>query len=158
MLLFLGGIDLPGLLVVIVVLALVGTGIFYLIRPLIGRLLKNQSRGVINAVVRLVTFILTPALFVLVIYFVALYYSDSEPYTLNDAEVAQHYKMMEEDLNENLKVGMNKSAALAEFALEDTTQSEYEIDLSYPDAKEEYIIKLKFDKGKLTSFDRVDEH
>jgi hypothetical protein len=52
---------------------------------------------------------------------------------------------------------MNKSAALGEFAIEDTTQSEYEVDLSYPDAKEQYILKLKFDKGKLTSFDRVSE-
>jgi uncharacterized membrane protein YhdT len=73
MLLFLGGIDLPGLVVVIVILALVGTGIFYLIRPLVGRLLKNQSRGVVNVVSRLAAFVLTPLLFVLVIYFVFIY-------------------------------------------------------------------------------------
>jgi hypothetical protein len=157
MLLFLGGIDLPGLVVVIVILALVGTGIFYLVRPLVRRLLKNQSRGVVNVVSRLAAFVLTPLLFVLVIYFVFIYPTDSKPYRPEYADAATYYKTIEEDLKKNLKVGMNKSAALGEFAIEDTTQSEYEVDLSYPDAKEQYILKLKFDKGKLTSFDRVSE-
>jgi hypothetical protein len=132
----------------------VGTGIFYLVRPLVRRLLKNQSRGVVNVVSRLAAFVLTPLLFVLVIYFVFIYPTDSKPYNPNYAD---DYKMIEEDLKKNLKVGMNKSAALEEFAIEDTTQSEYEVDLSYPDAKEEYILKLKFERGKLTSFDRVSE-
>jgi hypothetical protein len=154
MLLFLGGIDLPGLLVAIVILALVGTGIFYLIRPLVGRLLKNQSRGVVDVVSRLAAFVLTPLLFVLLFYDAFIYPTDSKP---NYSNYADDYKLIEEDLKKSLKVGMNKSAVLEEFAIEDTTQSEYEVDLSYHDAKEEYILKLKFDKGKLTSFDRVSE-
>jgi predicted PurR-regulated permease PerM len=156
MLLFLVGIGVVELIIVLVIFALVGVGIFYLIRPLVRRLLKNQSQGAINTVTRLIAIILTPVLFVLVIYLVFLYYSDSEPYRRSEEDIAQHYKMMEEDLNKNLKIGMSKSEALAEFAIEDTTQSEYELDLSVPDAKEEYFLKLKFDKGKLSSFDRLE--
>jgi hypothetical protein len=157
MLVFLGGIDLPGLIIVLVIMALVGTGIFYLIRPLVRKLFKSQPGNIINAISRLAAFILTPALFVLIIYLVVLYfsYSDGKPHVFTEEEVAQHYEMMESDLNSNLKIGMSKTDALAEFALEDTTQSEYEIDLSLPDVEEEYVLKLKFEKGKLSSFERA---
>ncbi len=155
MLLFLGGIGLIELFVVLVIFALIGVGIFYLVRPLIRRLLKNQSPGTVNAVARLVTIILTPALFILIVYLLFSYLSDNDPYQPTNEDVARYYQMMDEDFDRRLKVGMSKPDVLQEFALEDTTQSEYEIDLSHPTAEETYILKLKFEKGKLVSRERV---
>lgn len=151
MLTFLMGIDLPGLIVLVVILSIIGTGIFYAIRPLIRKAFSGWSASAIATMSRVIAFILSPALLALVVYIII--YDDLHPDPLRLEQ--EHYAMLEEELNRELKIGMPKAEALDFFWHTDTTHSSYEFDLSPSEAKEKYLLEVKFEGGKLKSFERV---
>lgn len=62
--------------------------------------------------------------------------------------------MMEEDIREDLKVGMSKTEVVGLFGEADTTQSVLVYDLSLPDAKEKYMLEITFDTKGLKEFKR----
>ncbi len=155
MLTLLIGIDLPELVVFIVILAVIGTGVFYAIRPLIRRIFPGWSARSVATTARVIAFVLPPVLLALAFY-IALYdqFNPSEEHI--EQRAAIHYGMMEEELNRDLTVGMPKADALMNFAITDTAQSSYELDLSLAGAKTKYILELKFEGGKLKEFGRVE--
>jgi hypothetical protein len=65
-----------------------------------------------------------------------------------------HYEMMEEDLREDLKVGVSKTDVVKRLGEADTTQSILIYDLSLPNAKEAYILKITFDANGLKDLKR----
>ena len=62
--------------------------------------------------------------------------------------------MMEEDIRNDLKVGMSKTEVVGLFGETDTTQSILIYDLSLPDAKEKYMLEITFDEEGLKDFKR----
>lgn len=154
MLLFLIGVDLPTILVIFVLLFLFGWLIFRLSKGLFRRIMKGASDNKINFLSRICAFILSPTL---IIGGMALYIYISIQFVPGESEeeiVSQHYQMMEEGIAEDLKIGMSKAAVVSILGENDTTKSVMTYDLSLPEATEKYFLDLKFDKGKLTSFQR----
>lgn len=62
--------------------------------------------------------------------------------------------MMEEDIREDVKIGMSKTEVVGLFGEVDTTQSVLVYDLSLPEAKEKYLLEITFDTKGLKDFKR----
>ena len=62
--------------------------------------------------------------------------------------------MMDEDIGEDLKIGMSKTEVVELFGQADTTQSILIYDMSLPEAKEKYILEITFDNDGLKDFKR----
>ena len=154
MFLFLTGVDLPTLGLIILLLFVVGQLIFWLARKLFRKRFKEWSDGQIKLLSRVIAFILSPTI---VIGSLALfiYVSIQRIPRQSDEEIArQHYEIMEEDIREDLSIGMSKAEVIGLFGGTDTTQSVLIYDLSLPQAKEKYILEIKFDTNGLQDFKR----
>ena len=154
MLLFLMGVDLPTIGLLILLLLVFGRLIFWLTKKLLRKVLKDSSDEKIKLLSRVSAFILSP---VIVIGSLALfiYISIQNAPKESDEEMTRnHYKMMEEDIREDLKVGMSKTEVVGLFGEADTTQSVLVYDLSLPDAKEKYMLEITFDTKGLKEFKR----
>jgi hypothetical protein len=62
--------------------------------------------------------------------------------------------MIEQDVREDLKIGMPKTEVVEIFGDVDTTQSVLIYDLSLPEAEEKYMLEITFDDAGLKDFKR----
>lgn len=154
MLLFLMGVDLPTIGLLVLLLLIFGRLIFWLTKKLLRKVLKDSSEEKIKLLSRVSAFILSP---VIVIGSLALFIYISiqtAPKESDEKMTRHHYEMMEEDIREDLKVGMSKTEVVGLFGEADTTQSVLTYDLSLQDAKEKYILEITFDTQGLKDFKR----
>lgn len=155
MLLFLMGVDLPTIGLIVLLLLIFGRLIFWLTKKLLRKTMKDSSEEKIKTLSRVSAFILSPTIVIgalaLLIYISSIQATPRE----SDEEMERnHYEMMEEDLREDLKIGMSKTDVVGLFGEADTTQSVLIYDLSLPDGKEKYILEITFDSKGLTDFKR----
>ena len=148
MLLFLMGVDIPSLLLLLILLITLGQLIFRLVRKLFRKTLKGASEKRIRVFSRVCAVVLPP---VLLFGALALLDHASGASSIETSEeiVSSHYSLMEEDLAEELKVGMYRSEIVKMFGENDTTQSVMVYDLSVPNAEEKYILEISFEQGPL---------
>lgn len=148
---FMGGIDLTGLVILLIVLLIFAELIYWLIRKALSHFMKDWSDRTIKILSRVSAVILSPVLIVglstLVMYWLVPRQSEEE-------QISEHYQLMEEEIAETLKIGMSKREVVASFGEVDTTESVLLYDLSVPEAKERYILEIKFNSRGLSNFRR----
>jgi hypothetical protein len=154
MLLFLIGIDLPTAIIISFLIFLIGSLSFKISRFAWRKLLKDQSKIFVHRLAVISAFVLTPCLCVgLFLLIVSIVEQTTQ---ISDEEVAEiHYRILEEDLPEDLVIGMSKSDVINRFGETDTTKSVWTYDLSLPRAKEKYILEVQFENGKLIRYGRT---
>jgi hypothetical protein len=148
------GVDLPTIGLIVLLLLVFGRLVFWLTKKLLQKVMKDSSEEKVKLLSRVNAFILSP---VIVFGSLALfiYISIQAAPRESDEEIEKnHYEMMEEDIMEDLKVGMSKTEVVGLFGEADTTQSILTYDLSLPDAKEKYILEITFDTKGLKDFKR----
>src|SRR5688572_33219659 len=141
MFLFLMGVGLPDLLVIFLLLFGFGLLIFWLTKKLLRKVLKDASDRKIRFLSGLSAFILSP---IIVVGSLALFIYvtiQNAPRESEEYIVSNHYEMMEEEIKEDLRIGMSKREVVGLFGQADTTQSIIVYDMSLPKAKEKYILK-----------------
>ena len=109
MLLFLMGVDLPTIVLISLLLFVFGLLIFWLTKKLLRNVLKDASDRTIKLLSRFSAFILSP---IIVIGSLALFIYVSiqtAPRESDEEIVKNHYEMMEEDIREDLRIGMSKT-------------------------------------------------
>jgi hypothetical protein len=148
------GVDLPTIGLLVLLLLAFGRLIFWLTKKLLRKVLKDSSDEKVKLLSRVSAFILSPTIVIgslaLFIY-ISIQTAPKEP----DEEMERnHYEMMEEDIREDLKVGMSKSEVVGLFGETDTTQSILIYDLSLSNAKEKYMLEITFDTKGLKDFKR----
>ena len=144
MLLFLMGVDLPTIVLISLLLFVFGLLIFWLTKKLLRKVLKDASDRKIKLLSRFSAFILSP---IIVIGSLALFIYVSiqtAPRESDEEIVKNHYEMMEEDIREDLRIGMSKTEVVGLFGEADTIQSILVYDMSLPEAKEKYILEITF--------------
>jgi alpha-N-acetylglucosamine transferase len=153
MLLFLMGIDISGLGIVLLLIVVFYFVIFRLSKKVLRRIYKDASDQKVNLLSRIASFILAP---IIVIGSLALFiYVYIEMTSESDEEItSSHYEMMEEDINEDLKLGMTKIEIVKLLGESDTTQSTMLYDMSHDGVEEKYLLELRFENGRLKSFGR----
>lgn len=154
MLLFLMGVDLPTIGLLVLLLLVFGRLIFWLVKKLLRRILINSSDRKIKLLSRVSAFILSP---VIVIGSLALFIYlsiETAPQESDEEMEKNHYEMMEEDIREDLKIGMSKTDVIELFGNADTTQSVLVYDLSLPEAREKYMLEITFDSKGVKDFKR----
>ena len=109
MLLFLMGVDLPTIVLISLLLFVYGLLIFLLTNKLLRNVLKDASDRTIKLLSRFSAFISSP---IIVIGSLALFIYVSiqtAPRESDEEIVKNHYEMMEEDIREDLRIGMSKT-------------------------------------------------
>ena len=109
MLLFLMGVDLPTIVLISLLLFVFGLLIFWLTKKLLRNVLKDASDRTIKLLSRFSAFISSP---IIVIGSLALFIYVSiqtAPRESDEEIVKNHYEMMEEDIREDLRIGMSKT-------------------------------------------------
>ena len=109
MLLFLMGVDLPTIVLISLLLFVFGLLIFWLTKILLRNVLKDASDRTIKLLSRFSAFISSP---IIVIGSLALFIYVSiqtAPRESDEEIVKNHYEMMEEDIREDLRIGMSKT-------------------------------------------------
>lgn len=152
--LFLMSVDLTTIVLITLLLLVFGQLIFWLAKKLLRKILKDPADGKVKALARVSAFILSP---IIVLGSLALFIYVSiqtAPRESDEEIVRNHYQMMEEDIREELKVGQSKTEVVLLFGEADTTQSTLVYDLTLPQAKEQYILEITFDRGELKDFKR----
>lgn len=146
--------DAPTIAVILFLLVLFGFLAFYTSRMIFRKVLKDASNERINKLSRISAIILSPILLIgvvtLLIYVMILMTPELSP----EEEAIQYYETIEEDIQEDLKVGMSKIDVLEMLGDNDTTQSVMVYDLSLPEEKGKYLLEIHFDNGRLSSFQR----
>jgi hypothetical protein len=148
------GLDLPTIGFIVLLLLIFGRLIFWLSKKLFQKVLKDSSEGTIKLLSRVSTFILSP---IMVIGSLALLIYISTPSVPRESEEEMersHYEMMDEDIKDDLKIGMSKTEVVELFGEVDTTRSVLVYDLSLPKAKERYFLEITFDTKGLKDFKR----
>jgi len=148
------GLDLPTIGFIVLLLLIFGRLIFWLSKKLFQKVLKDSSEGTIKLLSRVSTFILSP---IMVIGSLALLIYISTPSVPRESEEEierSHYEMMDEDIKDDLKIGMSKTEVVELFGEVDTTRSVLVYDLSLPKAKERYFLEITFDTKGLKDFKR----
>ncbi len=148
------GVDLPTIGLIVLLLLIFGRIVFWLTKKLLRKVLKGSSDEKVKLLSRLSAFILSP---VIVISSLALFIYTSiqtSPKESDEDIERNHYEMMEEDLREDLKVGMSKTDVVERLGEVDTTQSILIYDLSLQNAKETYILEITFDANGLKDLTR----
>lgn len=147
-------VDLTTIVLITLLLLVFGQLIFWLAKKLLRKILKDPADGKVKALARVSAFILSP---IIVLGSLALFIYVSiqtAPRESDEEIVRNHYQMMEEDIREELKVGQSKTEVVLLFGEADTTQSTLVYDLTLPQAKEQYILEITFDRGELKDFKR----
>ena len=146
--------DLPTIVVISLLLFVFGLLIFRLSRTLLRRIIKDTSNRNINLLSGVCAFILSPII-VMGIFALIIYISTESASKESEEElVRNHYQMMDEDIAEDLKIGMSKTEVVDLFGENDTTKTIMTYDLSIPKASEKYILEITFDNGGLIGFRR----
>jgi hypothetical protein len=148
------GVDLPTIGLIVLLLLIFGRLIFWLSKKLFRKVLKDSSDGKIKLLSRVSAFILSP---IMVIGSLALLIYISTPSVPRESEEEierSHYEMMDEDIKNDLKIGMSKTEVVELFGEADTTRSVLVYDLSLPEAKEKYFLEIMFDTKGLKDFKR----
>ncbi len=154
MLLFLTGVDLPTLGLIVLLFLVFGQLIFWLTKKLLRKVLKDSSDKKIKLLSRVSAFILSPTIVIGSLALFIYISIQTAPKESEEEMERNHYEMMEEDIREDLKVGMTKTEVVGLFGEADTTQSILIYDLSLSDAKEKYILEITFDTKGLKDFKR----
>lgn len=154
MLLFLMGVDLPTIGLIVLFLLIFGRLIFWLTKKLLSKAMKDSSEEKIKTLSRVSAFILSPTIVIGSLALFIYISIQTAPRESDEEMERNHYEMMEEDLREDLKVGMSKTDVVGLFGEADTTQSVLIYDLSLPNGKEMYILEITFDSKGLTDFRR----
>jgi len=148
------GVDLPTIGLIVLLLLAFGRLIFWLTKKLLRKVMKDSSDEKLRLLSKVSAFILSPVIvigsFALFTYISIL----AAPRESDEEREKNHYEMMEEDIMEDLKVGMSKTEVVGLFGEADTTHSILTYDLSLPDAKEKYILEITFDTKGLKDFKR----
>jgi hypothetical protein len=148
------GLDIPTIILISFVLFILGLFISRLSKTILRKTLKRASDRKIKILSRIGTFFLAPV-FLIGIFALLVFVSTPEMPTLSEEElISDHYKMMEEEFAEDLKIGMSKIEIMEKFGKIDTTGSVLVIDLSLPEAEERYLLQLNFAGKHLTSYRR----
>jgi len=148
------GVDLPTIGLIVLLLLGFGRLIFWLTKKLLRKVLNDASEGKVKLLSRVSAFILSPII-VFGSFALFIYISIQTAPRESDEEMERnHYEMMEEDIREDLKVGMSKTEVIGLFGEADTTQSILIYDLSLPEAKEKYMLEVTFDAKGLKDFKR----
>lgn len=103
------GVDLPTIVLISLLLFVFGLLIFWLTKKLLRNVLKDASDRTIKLLSRFSAFILSP---IIVIGSLALFIYVSiqtAPRESDEEIVKNHYEMMEEDIREDLRIGMSKT-------------------------------------------------
>lgn len=145
------GTDVQTLALLLVLLIVIGAVIYWFMKKLFRRLMKAASEQKIRFVSKLASVILSPAI---VFGSLAISMYASIPNQSEEERVADHYELMEGELQKDLKVGLSKTEVVRMFWEVDTTGSIMIYDLSLSDAKEKYILEIKFGSAGLESFRR----
>jgi len=148
------GVDLPTIVLFFLQLFVFGLLIFWLTKKLLRKVLKDASERKIKLLSRFSAFILSP---IIVIGCLALFFYVSiqtAPRESDEEIVRHHYEMMEEDIGEDLRMGMSKTEVVSLLGETDTTQSTLTYDMSLSEAKEKYILEITFNKDGLMDFKR----
>lgn len=153
MLLFLMGIGLFEVVLLFLLLLGCGLFIFWLTKKILRKTLKGASDRQIKLFSGISAFILSPVL-VIGSLAVFIYIAMQNTPESDEAFEKNHYSMMQESVQDNLKTGMTKTEVVEILGETDTTQSILVYDLSLPKAKEKYILEITFDKDGLRDFKR----
>jgi hypothetical protein len=148
------GVGIPELVLISLILFGFGLLISWLTKKLLRKILKDASDLKIKLLSRFSAFILSP---IIVIGSLALFIYVSiqtDPGESDEEIIRNHYEMMDEDIGEELKIGMSKTEVVDLFGEADTTQSTLIYDMSLPEAKEKYILEITFDTDGLKDFKR----
>ena len=151
MLLFLIGVDLPTIVFISLLLFSFGLLISWLTKKLLRKILKDASDRKIKLLSRFSAFILSP---IIGISSLALLIHLTSPRESDEEFVKNHYEMMEDDIQADLKIGMSKTEVVKLFGDADTAKAILVYDISLPEAKEKYILEMIFDKDGLKEFKR----
>ena len=154
MLLFLMGVDLPTIGLLVLLLLVFGRLIFWLTKKLLRKVLKDSSDEKVRLLSRVSAFILSPTIVIGSLALFIYISIQTAPKESDEEMERNHYKMMEEDISKDLKVGMSKTEVIGLFGEADTTQSILIYDLSLQDAKEKYKLEITFDTKGLKDFKR----
>jgi hypothetical protein len=151
MLLFLIGVDLPTIVFISLLLFSFGLLISWLTKKLLRKILRDASDRKIKLLSRFSAFILSP---IIGISSLALLIHLTSPRESDEEFVKNHYEMMEDDIQADLKIGMSKTEVVKLFGDADTAKAILVYDISLPEAKEKYILEMIFDKDGLKEFKR----
>jgi hypothetical protein len=151
MLLFLIGVDLPTIVFISLLLFSFGLLISWLTKKLLRKILKDASDRKIKLLSRFSAFILSP---IIGISSLALLIHLTSPRESDEEFVKNHYEMMEDDIQADLKIGMSKTEVVKLFGDADTAKAILVYNISLPEAEEKYILEMIFDKDGLKEFKR----
>jgi hypothetical protein len=156
MLLFLFGVglDLPTIVLVSFILFLFGVLISRFSKKILRKAIRGASDRTINTLSKVCAIFLAPILLIGIFAVIVFASTPEIPRRSEEARISEHYKMMEEDFAEDLRIGMSKIEVMEKFGQIDTAGSVLLLDLSLPDAKEKYFLEINFEDGGLTSFRR----
>jgi hypothetical protein len=156
MLLFLMGVgvDLPTIGLIVLLLLIFGRLIFWLSKKLFRKVLKESSDGNIKLLSRVSAFILSPIMVIGSLALIIYISTQSVPRESEEEIERSHYEMMDDDIKDDLKIGLSKTEVVELFGEADTTQSVLVYDLSLPEAKEKYLLEITFDAEGLKEFKR----
>ena len=154
MFLFLTGVGVPELVVISLILFAFGLLISWLTKKLLRRVLEDPSDRKIKLLSRLSAFILSPTIVIGSLTLFIYVSIQNAPRESEEDIVRNHYEIMDEDIGEDLKIGMSKREVVELFGQADTTHSILIYDMSLPEAKEKYILEITFDSDGLKDFKR----
>lgn len=153
-LLFLMGIDIPGLFVVLFVFTGFGLGFFLLCRYIFKKLFRHFSEKRIVVLSILSMWILVPLFFILLYVILVQFPQDSDT-----ARLERYYENLEENYLNELKEGMTKMEVIDLMGENDTTKNIMVYDLSLPNMESKYILTIEFEKNRAVNFTRTgDDH
>lgn len=154
MLLFLFGIgmDVPTVATILILLVLSWFLVFYVSRAILRKTVKEASAEKIKRLSRVSAFILSPVLLIGACSLLVYIMIEMTPKLSPEEEAIQYYEMMDQSIQEDLKVGMSKMDVLELLGDTDTTQSAMIYDMSLPEAKDKYVVEINFENGRLSNF------
>ena len=148
------GVDLPAIGLFVLLLLVFGQIIFWVTKKVLRKVLKASSEKKVKRLSRVSAFVFSPVIVIGSLTLFTYIVRQTAPRESDEEMVRNHYKMMEEDIRKDLKVGMTKTEIVGLFGDVDTTQFVLVYDLSLPGAKEKYILEVKFDLEGLKDFKR----
>ena len=148
------GVGFAALVVISLLIFGFGLLISWLTKKLLRKVLKDASERKIKLLSRFSAFILSPTIVIGTLALFVYVSIQTAPRESEEEMVRNHYEMMEEEIGEDLRIGMSKTEVVGLFGETDTTQSTLTYDMSLPEAKEKYILEITFDKDGLKDFKR----
>ena len=144
--------DVPTVATILILLVLSWFLVFYVSRAILRKTVKEASAEKIKRLSRVSAFILSPVLLIGACSLLVYIMIEMTPQLSPEEEAIQYYEMMDQSIQEDLKVGMSKMDVLEVLGDTDTTQSAMIYDMSLPEAKDKYVVEINFENGRLSNF------